>query len=53
MEWPIILAMVIAVPLILLPVVFVWYLNFGGALMAARKARRERAKAKLVSTTTE
>ena len=49
MEWPIILAIIIAVPLILLPVVFVWYLNFGGALLAARKAHRERARTKLAA----
>jgi hypothetical protein len=30
MEWPIILVIVLAAPIILLPVAFVWYLNIAG-----------------------
>ena len=44
MEWQIILALVIAAPLILLPVAFVWYLNIGGFL-AVRKERAEQTAA--------
>jgi len=29
MEWQIVVALVIAIPIILFPVVFVWYLNVG------------------------
>jgi CDP-diglyceride synthetase len=42
MEWQIIVAMVLAVPIILLPVAFVWYLDIGG-ILAGRKARRQKA----------
>ncbi len=34
-----ILALVLAIAVILVPVVFVWYLNFGG-LRAAQRARK-------------
>ena len=46
MEWQIIVALVIAIPIILIPVVFVWYLNIGGILSAVRAARARRATQK-------
>ncbi len=46
MEWQIIVALVIAIPIILIPVVFVWYLNMGGIFSAAREARARRATQK-------
>ena len=42
MEWQIIVALVIAVPIILLPVVFIWYLNFGGIFTAIKESRARR-----------
>ena len=42
MEWQIIVALVVAVPIILLPVLFVWYLNMGGVFAAVREARAKR-----------
>ena len=39
MEWELIVALVVMVPVILLPVAFVWYLNLGGILAAVRRAR--------------
>ena len=39
MEWEFILALVVMVPVILLPVAFVWYLNLGGILAAVRRVR--------------
>jgi hypothetical protein len=41
MQWEIIVALVIAVPVILFPAAFVWYLNLGGLmkLFQTRKAR--------------
>jgi len=39
MEWQIVVALLIAIPIILFPVVFVWYMNAGG-LYAAIKERR-------------
>lgn len=44
MDWEFILALIVAVPIILLPVAFVWYLNIGGVLAAVREARRKRAR---------
>ncbi len=38
MEWQFIVALVVMIPIILLPVAFVWYLNLGGLYAAAREA---------------
>lgn len=43
MDWQIIVALVVFVPLILLPVAFVWFLNFGGVYAARRAAKRSKA----------
>jgi len=43
MEWQIIVALVIAIPVILFPVAFVWYLNLGGIYAAVKEARTRRA----------
>jgi len=43
MEWQFIVALVVMIPIILLPVAFVWYLNLGGLYAAVREARRKRA----------
>ena len=42
MDWQIIVALVIAIPIILFPVAFVWYLNFGNVVAAVREWRRNR-----------
>jgi Tfp pilus assembly protein PilO len=45
MEWQFIVALVVMIPVIMLPVAFVWYLNLGGILAAVRRARAtERAR---------
>ncbi len=46
MEWQIIVALVIAIPVILIPVVFVWYMNMGSIFAAVREARARRAAQK-------
>jgi len=46
MEWQIIVALVIAIPVILLPVVFVWFLNIGGIYSAIKEARARRVARK-------
>ncbi len=46
MEWQFIVALVLAVPIILLPVAFVWYLNIGGIYAAFKEARRKVAATK-------
>ena len=42
MEWQVIVALVIAIPIILFPVAFVWYLNIGGIYAAVKEARARR-----------
>jgi len=39
MDWQIILALVLLIPIILFPAVFIWYLNAGGAYSAIREGR--------------
>ena len=43
MEWQIIVALVIAIPIILLPVAYIWYINIGGIYLAIKEARAKRA----------
>jgi hypothetical protein len=43
MEWQIVVAIAIAVPVILFPAAFVWYLNMGGIVAALKEARAKRA----------
>jgi hypothetical protein len=38
-----IVALIVAVPVILFPAAFVWYLNVGGIVHAVREARAARA----------
>jgi len=45
MEWPIILALVLVIPIMLIPVAYIWYLNFGG-LIAILERRKRSAAAK-------
>lgn len=42
MEWQVIVALVIAVPIILFPAAYVWYLNIGGIVAAIKDARAAR-----------
>jgi hypothetical protein len=42
MQWEFIVALVIAIPVILLPAAYIWYLDMGG-IYAAIKERRARA----------
>ena len=41
MQWEFVVALVVAVPVILFPVVFVWYLNIGGIYAAIKEAREK------------
>ena len=50
MELGMVVALVIAIPIVLFPVALIWYLNIGGAVAAVREARA--AKAKKVATAT-
>jgi hypothetical protein len=40
-----IVALVVAIPVILFPAAFVWYLNVGGVVKAVREARARKAAA--------
>jgi hypothetical protein len=42
MEWPVILALALGIPIILFPAAYVWYLNLGGVYAAIKKARAKR-----------
>lgn len=44
MQWELIVALVVAIPIILFPVAYVWYLNIGGIVYAVREARAAREK---------
>jgi len=43
MQWEFIVALVIAIPIILFPAAFVWYLNIGGIYAAIKEAWARRA----------
>jgi hypothetical protein len=45
MEWQVVVALVVAIPVILFPVAFVWYLNIGGIYAAIKEARARRVAA--------
>ncbi len=42
MEWQVIVALVIILPVILFPAAFVWYLNVGGVYAAVKEAGKRR-----------
>ena len=44
MQWEFVVALVIAIPIILFPAAFVWYLNFGGIYVAIKERRAAREK---------
>jgi len=43
MEWYVILALVLAIPVMLIPVALIWYINAGGVYLAIKEAREKRA----------
>jgi hypothetical protein len=43
MEWQVIVALVVVIPIILFPAAFVWYLNVGGIYATVKEARKKRA----------
>jgi predicted GIY-YIG superfamily endonuclease len=44
MEFQLIIALVITIPIILFPVAFIWYLNIGGLTTAIKEARAKRVR---------
>lgn len=51
MQIQLIIALVVAIPVILFPAALVWYLNIGGVVHAVREARAARAKKATAKTT--
>lgn len=45
MAWQIALGVILGIPLVLLPIAFVWYLNVSGLYQVIRDARRRQKKA--------
>ena len=43
MGWQVILALVLIIPVILIPVAFIWYLNIGGIHALRKEAKEKRA----------
>ncbi len=50
MQWDLIIALVIAIPVILFPAAFVWYLNIGGIVAAVKEARARRIASRKEAT---
>jgi len=44
MQWQFVVALVVAIPIILFPAAYIWYLNVGGIVQAVREARAAREK---------
>ena len=42
MQWELVIALAIAIPIILFPAAYVWYLNIGGLYAAIKEARARR-----------
>ncbi|MFH0769039.1 MAG: hypothetical protein V1932_05685 [Chloroflexota bacterium] len=42
MEWQVIVALVLAIPILLIPVALIWYINIGGIMLAVKEARKRR-----------
>jgi hypothetical protein len=43
LEWQIIVALAVMVPVILVPVMFVWFLNIGGLVTVMKRIRERQA----------
>jgi len=43
MDWQIIVALVVMIPIILVPVLFIWFLNLGGLYAVTKRIRERRA----------
>ena len=46
METGVVIALAIAIPMILFPAAFVWYLNLGGVFQAVKEARARKVAEK-------
>lgn len=46
MQWQSIVALVVAIPVLLIPVALVWYINAGGIYVSLKEARARKAAEK-------
>jgi hypothetical protein len=46
-----VIALILAIPIILFPAAFIWYINIGGIYQAVKEARRARAARELAKET--
>jgi len=53
MEWQVIVALVVAIPVILFPAAFIWYLSAGGVYQAMRATRERKARQARAETIVE
>ena len=42
MQWQFVVALIVAIPVILFPAAFIWYVNLGGIIQAVRETREAR-----------
>jgi hypothetical protein len=45
MQWEFVVALVVAIPIILFPAAFIWYVNVGGLYTMLKERRRKKAAA--------
>jgi len=43
MQWQIVVALVLAIPILLFPVAYIWYINVGGIVAAIRERKARTA----------
>jgi hypothetical protein len=53
MQWQFIVALIVAIPVILFPAAFVWYLNLGGLMKVLQERRARAAKKEAVKVVEE
>lgn len=46
MQWEFMVALVVAIPIILFPAAFIWYVNIGGLYTMLKERRKKKAAAK-------
>ena len=50
MQWEVVVALIIAIPVILFPAAFVWYLNVGGIVQAVKQVKAAKKAEKATVT---
>ena len=43
MTWELVVILVVAIPVILFPAAYIWYINIGGLILLFKEAREKRA----------